>query len=89
MKKITQIGRLAFRVEGMWWTVYFAAPDTMDGAVEIARIAMGAVQNEERKRAFMELMKDALDEFIEEKTGERPSHWGETRAPESERSGRA
>jgi hypothetical protein len=35
-----QVGRLAMRHEGMWWVAYYAMPSTMEGAVELARIAM-------------------------------------------------
>lgn len=82
-------GRLAFRVEGMWWVCYYAMPHTMDGAIEMGRVAMAIVQDSDRKQTFMELMKDALGDFLEDRTGERPDFWASERAPESERSGSA
>jgi len=86
-----KVGRLAMRVEGHWWVAYFAAPDTMDKAVEMGRIAMGVVtRNQEHKEAFMTLMRGALDDFLELKLGVRPERWGDPEAaPESERSGSA
>lgn len=87
MKK--RVMRLAFRVEGYWWVCYCAPPDTMEGAHEMGRIAMGIVADEERKSGFMEIMKDALGEFIEERFGEVPEIWNVEPGPESERSGSA
>jgi hypothetical protein len=48
------------------------------------------VDNRERKDAFMEMMKDAVGDLIQETTGVRPS-WpkGPQSAPESERGGHA
>ncbi len=83
-----QVGRLALRVEGDWWVAYYALPDTMDGAFEMGRIAMGLVQDRRRKQAFMDLMRDGVAEFLQDMTGERPDF--ELRAaPEHERAGRA
>ena len=87
-----KIGRLALREEGENWSAYYALPDTMEGALFLGSIRMGAVAgvsvgNKARKQAFMDLMRDLVDDIIEEKTGIRPS-WGEPeRAPESERAG--
>jgi hypothetical protein len=87
--KPQQIGRLALRHEGNWWNAYYAMPDTMDGAILLGSIAMRFVEMQERKNAFMTLMREAVSDIIEEKTGTRPT-WPEPRgqpAPESERSG--
>jgi hypothetical protein len=84
-----RVGRLAFRVEGGNWTCYYAKPDTMEDAVLIATIAIGVVRDERRKQIFMDLMKDALSDFLEDRFGERPDIWDEEPAPESERSGSA
>jgi hypothetical protein len=84
-----QIGRLAMRHEGKWWNAYYAMPDTMTDAVLLGSIAMRFVEMPERKHAFMGLMREAVSDIIEEKTGTRPT-WPEPRgqpAPESERSG--
>lgn len=88
MQRITAPVRLAFRAEGDWWVCYCAKRDTMEGALEMARVAMGIVRDQQRKRDFMEIMKDALSDFIEEKVGARPEMVEEP-APESERSGSA
>lgn len=83
-----QTGRIAFRVEGNLWVAYFAKPNTMDGAIALGSIQMKLVQDQERKRAFMEIFKGAIGEFLEENFGPVGS-WDEQRAPESERSGSA
>lgn len=82
--------RLALRREGEWWNAYLAQMDTMDGARKIGSILLGAVENnEERKRAFMDLMKDVMTEAIKEITGKLPDWWEEQEAPEHEKAGRA
>jgi hypothetical protein len=89
MKGSYQVGRLAFRVEGDNWCCYYAKPGTMEGAALMATIAVGLVRDPERKQMFMDLMKHALSDFIEDSTGHRPEIWNEKTAPEDERSGSA
>jgi hypothetical protein len=86
--KDKKIGRLALRHEGMWWKAYYAMPNTMENAVYLGEIAIRFVYNEPRKEAFMNLMREAVADIIEEQVGERPI-WphGPEPAPESERSG--
>ena len=88
---MSNIGRLAFRVEGEMWNAYYALPDTMKDAIWIGSIAMRFVEEcGERKRTFMLLMREAVSDIIEEKTGCRPE-WPEPEghvAPVSETSGR-
>ena len=67
---------------------YYAMPLTMSGAIELGRIQMALVQNLDRKRAFMDLMKSAIAEFLEGMTGEAPDFKTQP-APEHERSGMA
>lgn len=84
-----QIGRLAMRHEGMWWVAYYALTGTMDGAVELGRIAMRFVDiHPERRDGFIAFMRDAVADIIEEKIGQRPV-WPNApqSAPESERAG--
>lgn len=86
-----QIGRLAMRVEGDWWVAYYAMPETMDGAIELARIDMGIVVDPRPKSAFMDIMRGAVTDIIKERCGATPQ-WPEPEgrpAPEHERSGRA
>jgi hypothetical protein len=83
-----QVGRLAFRVEGNTWVAYYALPDTMDGALVLGSIKMALVEDKIRKRIFMDLMKNAVGDFLEGKFGPIES-WNEQPAPESERSGSA
>ncbi len=84
-----QVGRLALRVEGDWWVAYYALPATMDGAIELGRIAMRLVQDRARKEAFMALMRDAIEEFIAEMFDGQSPDWITATAPEHERAGRA
>lgn len=83
-----QIGRLAMRHEGQWWNAYYALPGTMEGALLLGSIAMRFVDNEARRTAFMDLMREAVGDVIQEKTGQRPT-WpnGPQAAPEHERAG--
>jgi hypothetical protein len=89
-----QIGRLALRVEGKFWVAYYALTDTMDGAIELGRIAMAAVTGPdgfERKQMFMSMMRDFVADIIEARCGVRPFYAdpdGQP-APEHERSGQA
>lgn len=84
------IGRLALRVEDSLWVAYYAAPDSMEGALFLGSIQMRFVQDVDRKAAFMAMMRDAVSDLVEETIGTRPT-WpdGEKRAPEHERAGRA
>lgn len=84
-----KIGRLAMRHEGTWWNAYYAMPNTMEDAILLGSIQMRFVQDKARKSAFMELMREAVSDILEELTGARPV-WPEPEgqpAPESERSG--
>ena len=87
-----QIGRLAMRQEGEYWNAYYALPANVrsKGKILLGSIRMVAVmENEERKVAFMQMMRDIVSEIIEAQTGVRPM-WNEpTPAPECERSGHA
>ena len=84
-----KIGRLAMRREGKFWNAYYAMPDTMDNAILLGSIALRFVMdNQDRKDAFLDFMREAVSDLIEEETGTRPT-WpeGPQPAPESERSG--
>jgi hypothetical protein len=84
--KSEQIGRLAFREQGNNWNAYYALTDTLDGALHLGSIKMGAVaDNPQRKQAFMDLMRDVVADTIEQTTGKRPT-WNKAQAaPEHER----
>jgi len=82
------MGRLAFRIEGDNWVAYFAKPDTMEGAIFLGSIKLVFVEDQGRKRIFMDLMKSAFTDAIGTIGGE-VSSWDERAAPEHERSGRA
>lgn len=78
--------RLALRVEGNKWSAYCAKTDSMDDAVWMGSIAMSIVEDKDRQRAFVELMKDALTGFLTSQ-GVEVSSWNEQAAPEHERAG--
>lgn len=85
-----QVGRLAMREEGENWVAYYAEPGTMNKAIFLGSVRMGAVTtNPARKQAFMDMMRDIVSDIIEEATGVRPIWGGPERAPEHERSGNA
>lgn len=85
-----KIGRLALRVEGNLWVAYYALPENMKDAIFLGSIQMRFVQDKERRAAFMNLMREAVGDILEEIVGVRPM-WpeGEQPAPEHERAGRA
>lgn len=84
-----KIGRLSMRKEGSWWVAYYAMPDTMKGALRLGKVHMRTVPTEERKQMFMDLMREAVADILEEAIGKRPTWGGVETAPESERSGSA
>lgn len=67
-----QVGRVAFRQHGKLWVAYFAPNDTMDGAIKLGSIKLALVQKPERKKQFMDVMRDCAADLIEEHVGERP-----------------
>ncbi len=85
--KPAQIGRLALREEGEFLNAYYALPDTMDGALLLGSIHLKlAMSRPERKAAFMNLMREAVADVIEDLFGTRPD-WPDPPAiaPEHER----
>jgi hypothetical protein len=83
-RKVVNSGRLALRVEGNIWNAYYAMPDTMEGALWLGSIAMGAVtDNPGRKADFMRLMRGIVTEFLQDMSSVSVT-W-----PEHERSGSA
>jgi len=90
MNDKVQVGRLAMRQEGGNWNAYYALNETMEDAIFLGSIKMNAVMgNPERKKAFMDMMRDIVADILEEATGTRPTWGGEESAPEHERAGNA
>jgi hypothetical protein len=75
----TEVGRLAMRQEGDLWVAYYAASSTMDKALFLGSVRIAFVRTPERKAAFMELMKAAVSDILNEATG------GEVTWPHGER----
>lgn len=85
---IKQVGRLAMRHEGKFWNAYYAEPDSMTDAILLGSVAMRFVETQERRDAFMNFMREAVSDLIQETTGIRPT-WpdGPRSAPEHEKAG--
>jgi hypothetical protein len=84
-----KMGRLAMREEGIWWNAYYALPSSMDGAIHLGALHMKFVENQERKKAFVDLMRECVADIIEAECGIRPIWGGLEPAPENERAGKA
>jgi hypothetical protein len=82
------IGRLALRVEGDKWVAYYALENTMDDAIWLGSIRMAIVCVPAHKQSFMVLMREAVGDILEAKTGTRPEWDRPHSAPEHERAGR-
>lgn len=81
--------RLALRVEGNWWVAYIATTENMEGAIELARIRLGALKDVAGGTdRWKSLMVDILGTQLKG-IGLPPISWDEHAAPESERSGKA
>jgi len=67
------IGRLAMREEGSYWVAYYALEGTMRGSIKLGMVHMGFIKRDPaRKAQFMDMMKHAVADIIEEKVGARP-----------------
>ena len=80
-----QIGRLALRERGNKWVAYYACAESMDDAIELGSIAMAFVGRPDRKRQFMDLMRECFADVTQRETGIRPEWGAPARAPENER----
>jgi hypothetical protein len=79
-------GRLAFRIDDTWWVASWAKPDTMDGAIELARIRMTLVRDNERLRTvFVDLIRAGADHMLNE-AGLAPESWHRHQDPDHGRS---
>ena len=79
MNGLRPAGRIAFRAENEYWHAYYADSATMDGAVLLGSISIGAIEfNPERRSVFIELMQGIVSDIIEDRMGEQPV-WGEYR----------
>ena len=85
---LMQIGRIAFRHEGIYWIAYYAPESTMKDALQIGSILFNAIANDSgRREAFISLMRDVMTTAFQETLGVSPE-WNEpVEAPEHEKSG--
>lgn len=88
---MTEIGRLAFRVEGDFWNAYWAPQQrSMAGAIMLGSIRMNAVEHSlARKHAFMALMQHVFADAVKDSTGARVRFGAPQPGPEHERAGRS
>lgn len=87
-EKLQQVGRLALRREGKYWNAYYAAENTMDGAILLGSILMSVVERDKpMKEAFMGLMRSTVSLAFEGSLGRMPEWKEPQRAPENERAG--
>ena len=84
-----EVGRLALRHEGEWWNAYWTKhQDSMIEAVLLGSIRV-TLAHSAAKDAFIEAMKLAFNNLVEDLTGQTPEWGAPHAAPESERSGHA
>ncbi len=82
--------RVALREEGASWNAYIAEVGTMEGAVLIGSIGIGAVKaNPDFKDRFIELMKDVFADGLARSMGVSVEKWDIASAPQHERAGHA
>lgn len=82
--------RLALREEGRFWNAYLAHANTMDDAMLIGSIMIGAARkNPDVLNGFKALMEQVIADAIKDVTGKAPASMVTQPAPESERSGNA
>lgn len=76
--------KLAFRREGKWWVARLGHEGP-----KVAQIAMQVIEDEARRKAFMDLLSSYMSDLIETTLGVKPERMEVRPAPESERSGNA
>jgi hypothetical protein len=82
--------RLAMRSEGKWWVCYYAKPDTMVGAIALARVRLHLVEAApEIKTSFINFCTAVMNIAAKEVVGAGITEWKTESAPESEKSGNA
>lgn len=84
-EKLTQVGRLAFRVKDNMWNVYYAANDTMEGALLLGSLRMSLAMVPEHRTAFMALMRGTMDTAFRKTMGLEPSWREPVESPAAER----
>ena len=83
---MTEVGRLALRVEGGNWNAYWAPKQSsMEGATLIASVNMELVKSKSRRDEWRFLVQEMFGDLIEEHSGVRPTWPAPHAAPEHER----
>jgi hypothetical protein len=74
--RMRRVGRIAFRIEGSKWVAYWTLLDgdiSVDDAIWLGAIHMALVQDDARRRTFMELVQNAVLEIVPDMVGS-PKH---------------
>lgn len=82
----SEVGHLAFRIEGNMLNAYWAMPDTMKDALWLGSIARAGIDNNDKRRdAFVDLMREMVGDILQEITGKHVANWETRPADASER----
>lgn len=82
--------RLAFRVEGEFVNCYFADNDSLDDALLLGSMRRNVLDKDRAIwEAWKTLMQTVISEACLRSIGVAPESFGEIRAPEHEKAGRA
>ncbi len=82
--------RIAMRVEGEWWVAYFAEPESMISAMEIARFPMKVASHLAVRDAILDLVQELTKSLLSGVLGLGGVEDFEiSSAPEHERAGRS
>lgn len=73
---MAEIGRIAFREQDGVWNAFYAMPNSMEDAIFLGSLAMPLVNDPKKKKMFMDLMRDAVGDIVQDQTGTRPT-WKE------------
>lgn len=84
---MVQAFRIAIRDEGEWVNAYYAAPDTMAGALLMASVRRTVLDaNHPEGLALLQLLlQKSASRLVVEFTGTEPAKWTTNPAPENER----
>lgn len=82
----TEVGRIAFRVEGDWWRGYWSpSRDNMNEAILLGEVRLSLAGVPQVKKAFIDLMTAAFAAAVKDVTGLTPTFGGPVKAPEAEK----
>lgn len=66
------VGKIAYRAEGIWWVAYFEQPNIEEGRIELGRIQLAlVVDKDEAKEGFRKLIRESLNRVAPQLTVNR------------------